>query len=155
MYKIFKKILILPTALRYAFLVGKAEDAHCKKNYRKALEYLAKADVIYPLMGTALLERAVLKLRIKSYSESMDDVKDAIKKIKKKNYSETDRDYLIYYACRIGTIAQSAHENIEEELVDQEFRQVTYADVLVSQVSNEVSDYILRNFPLTTRHSVP
>lgn len=146
--KILKYIHIpnIIRAIRYALLISKAEDFQCATNYIQALEYLERANNIHPLLGEALLTRAQIKRCIKKYSESIEDAKLAIQKIKKKNYSKADNDYLIYYSCRVGALSQIAMNNIEEEFVDQEFKQVKFSDIPISQVSG----HILRDFPLKT-----
>lgn len=144
MFKITKFMPKFIKAIHYALLINKASDAHSKKDYVKALEYLKKACKVVPLLGEDLLTRAQINRRVEKYSESIEDSKLAINRIKKENYKKADKDYLVYYACRVGALSQIVRDGIDERYVDQEFKQVKWSNILKSKVSS----HILRNFPL-------
>lgn len=145
MLNIFKYVSKFIKATRYALIINKADDAQCNGNFAKSLEYLEKANGIVSLTAEDLLTRAEVKRRLKKYTDSIEDARLALQKVKeKKKYSKYDRDYLLYYGCRIGALSQKSMENIEEEFVDQEFKQIKLSKLSKSKVSS----YILRNFPL-------
>ena len=140
--KFLKKLMKI---LRYTICITIANDHRSKKKYFKALEYLQKAEKINPLLSEELLVRSHVYMRLKEFTLSIKDAKSAIKMIKvRKKYSKYDRDYLIYFASRIGITSQCGRDKIEPRFADQEFRKIRYEHIVITNVNK----FILRDFPL-------
>ena len=139
--------------MRYAVYCSRAYDAFAEKRYEDALSYYNRADEVIGsanesrLLDQDLLSRAQLQRRLQLYAESLEDVRLAIAKIRKKNCSSADKDYLLYYAARVGALSQSAKEDIAEASVDPEFLHLTRS----KPDKTKVSGSILRSFPLKSR----
>lgn len=140
--RFFKKLIRI---IRYVINVSRADDCWRKKKYLDALKFTKRAEAINPLLPNDLLRRAHIYLRLKEFSLSIDDAKAAITLIEKMDkHPKYDKDYLIYYASRLGTLSQCAQDKIAEDAVDRVFKKVRFENLVLSDVSKRH----LSNFPL-------
>lgn len=125
-------------------LLSQVYDDRANKNHNKALENLIKADKLKPLDCKSLLIKAHVNMRLKKFSDSVVDARNAILLINKKDkYSTNDRNYLLYCAGNIGAYSQTKGYKLSKGLIEEQFVCV----VNLKYDSSKVSKHIVDDFP--------
>ena len=122
-------------------------QAQSSGEFAEALKYLDRAAKIRPLLGAERLRKAQLHYNLGNNSECFSDAISSIEKIKKERYSESDRDYLIFFACAICNQINGYDTRKLLPLNPEIFHQIKYEDINIDKVSKN----LLRNFPIKVK----
>ena len=135
-----RKLLLLPQAVRTAFLFERAMTKAVKGKFSDALEDTMKLSCVVDRFPAALVLQSYLFLKLKKYIECVEAARRAIPAIDSyKQYNEHERTHLKLY---LGTCVSLAEENLDEQVT------VNFGSVVSRYDRTQVRSSFSSNFPI-------